>query len=251
MNHQPLVSIGMAIYRAEFLENLLSTLKNQTYKNVEYIVSIDSPNNSIIQTLIKDFQSSVNKVKVYIHRPALGPWGNADFVYKQSTGYYFMRLDDDDSFKQDTHIEFLVKELNKGFDYVLPNVDIKYWENRKHIRTRENIMSCFDNCYSKFEFASASIKEPAMFYYGMFKMISLRKLYHYIENRGNKLFFCEGVFAHGVASCLNGSYVPHETLLYRIHGKNVSATYHVKTLIFEYKDLVPTIRKAAASWPAI
>ena len=39
MKHQPLVSIGMAIYRSEYLENLLSALKNQTYTNVEYILS--------------------------------------------------------------------------------------------------------------------------------------------------------------------------------------------------------------------
>ena len=180
MNHRPLVSVGIALYRSDFLENLINTLKNQTYKNVEYIVSIDSPDNPIIQTLITDFQSSVNNVKVYTHRPSLGSLKNYDFTYKKSTGDYFIRLDDDDSFKNNTHLETLVNKLNEGYDYVFPNVDVEEWQDGKHIDTRKNTMRCYENCVSKFDFTKASFEESAFIFYSMFRIDSLKIIYYYL-----------------------------------------------------------------------
>lgn len=236
MSEKPLVSIGIALYRADFLERLFHTLANQTYSNIEYIISIDSPDNNKIQKMVKSFKESANKVKVYNHRPSLGSWENAHFVYQEATGDYFMRLDDDDSLKNNTHIESLVYKLNEGYDYAFTNVDVEKWHNGKCISTRQNTMKCYENCASNYDYANASLYETAMIFYAMFKVEHLRRMYHYLHERGDTLFFGEGVFVHGVTSQLKGCYLPEEIFIYRIHDDNVSNTYVAKELAYDYKQ---------------
>ena len=80
MNQEPLLSVAITMFYPDFIEDLFNTLKKQTYKNVEYICSIDSPDNPIIERAVNNFQNSVANVKVYKHRPKLGNLKNIDFV---------------------------------------------------------------------------------------------------------------------------------------------------------------------------
>ena len=58
-------------------------------------------------------------VKIFNHSKSLGAIKNYDFCYDQSSGKYFMRIDDDDDLKNCDHIEKMVFEIEKGYDFCI------------------------------------------------------------------------------------------------------------------------------------
>ncbi len=93
---KPLVSIGVPTYnRPKTLKKTLECLVNQTYSNIEIIVSdncsTDEEVNTVINSFIKDtrvkyFKQEVNKGAIF----------NFNFILEKATGEFFMRLADDD-----------------------------------------------------------------------------------------------------------------------------------------------------------
>lgn len=90
------ISIGIPTYnRPKLLKKAVESVLNQTYKNIEVIISdncsTDKDVSSVLEGFIKD-----NRVKVYRQKKNEGFIFNMNFVLEASTGEYFMRLNDDD-----------------------------------------------------------------------------------------------------------------------------------------------------------
>jgi len=113
---KPLVSIGVPSYnRPKTLRRTLDCLVNQTYSNIEIIVSdncsTDDEVSEVINSFIKDarvkyFKQEVNKGFVF----------NFNFVLEKATGEFFMRLADDDWLDLN-YIESCVNFLIENTDY--------------------------------------------------------------------------------------------------------------------------------------
>lgn len=91
----PLVSIGIPTYnRADsYLGYALRSAVNQTYKNVEIIVSDNcSPDNT--ESVVRAFDDP--RVRYYRQTENIGPVKNRHFCLEQSRGDYFVMLLDDD-----------------------------------------------------------------------------------------------------------------------------------------------------------
>lgn len=99
MNYEaePLVSVGITTYnRPEYLRQAIESVVNQTYRNLEIIISEDCTPCEKTKELIRDYAKRDPRIKCFNQKTTLGPPNNIRFVLQQATGEYFMWADDDD-----------------------------------------------------------------------------------------------------------------------------------------------------------
>jgi len=110
-SHEKLVSVIVRTYRGRdnFLQQCLTSILNQTYKNIEVLVVEDG--GDTIKSLVSKFSKILN-IR-YFNLEKVGRSATGNFGLKNSTGDYCIFLDDDDLFFAD-HIEILVNSLNSN-----------------------------------------------------------------------------------------------------------------------------------------
>lgn len=111
--NKPLVSICLPIFNGkEFLQEALDSIKNQTYENIELIVSDDNSIDNSINIII-DFKKSVNfPVFIFNHKPS-GIGANWNNCVINSNGDYIKFLFQDDKLESNC-IEKMVKYALKS-----------------------------------------------------------------------------------------------------------------------------------------
>ena len=131
MNENPLVSIVVAIYNVEaFLDVLITSLFNQTYKNLEIILVEDgSPDNS--GKICDDFSKKDNRIKV-IHQNNNGVSNARNRGMEIANGKYITFVDGDDWLEPD-FIEYMLKII------VETNSDMAISTNNFTSRDRKQI----------------------------------------------------------------------------------------------------------------
>jgi glycosyltransferase involved in cell wall biosynthesis len=111
MNNQPLISIGIPTRnRINYLKEAVKSILDQTYQNIEIIIS----NNASIDNT-KEWLDSLNslKVKVIHQSEDIGMVSNWNICVAASTGNFFLLLSDDDYL--DTNFLFeMVSVTNTG-----------------------------------------------------------------------------------------------------------------------------------------
>ena len=91
----PLVSIGIPTYNRanSYLTHALQSALNQTYKNIEVIVS-DNCSQDETESVVKGFGDS--RISYFRQKENVGAVRNCNFCLEQSRGEYFLLLLDDD-----------------------------------------------------------------------------------------------------------------------------------------------------------
>ena len=104
----PLVTIAIPTYnRADnYLRQALSSAVEQTYKNIEIIVS-DNCSNDNTESVVKGFNDS--RIRYFKQKENIGPWKNFNFCLQQANGIFFLVLSDDDLIDND-FIDACLKE---------------------------------------------------------------------------------------------------------------------------------------------
>lgn len=118
-NIQPLVSIGLPAYnRPESLKIVLESLLNQTYKNVEIIVSDNGSENPEVEKIVNEFVQSdkLKRIRYFRQSENKGPAFNFQFVLDQARGKYFLWNADDD-IRSNDFIEVNTQFLENNPDY--------------------------------------------------------------------------------------------------------------------------------------
>jgi len=93
----PLVSVGIATYnRPDGLRKALESVVNQTYTNLEILISEDCTPCEETKAILREYAARDSRVKCFHQDKNLGPPRNIRFVLEQATGKYFMWADDDD-----------------------------------------------------------------------------------------------------------------------------------------------------------
>jgi glycosyltransferase involved in cell wall biosynthesis len=124
----PLVSVGLPCYnRPESLKRAIECILNQTYTNLEIIISNDASPNPVIKPMLDEYAKRDQHIRLF-HQPVdLQCYGNYDFVLSQATGEYFMYAQDDDLWEPDC-IELLVRELIHNQEYAFAVSTSQYIE---------------------------------------------------------------------------------------------------------------------------
>ena len=93
---RPLVSIGLPVYNGqETLEEAIVSLRNQSYQNIEIIISDDFSSDASAE-IISRHASEDSRVKFFKHGKNLGAVDNFNFVLNKATGLYFFWHGQDD-----------------------------------------------------------------------------------------------------------------------------------------------------------
>ncbi|MDT3778012.1 glycosyltransferase family 2 protein [Nitrospira sp. MA-1] len=110
---KPLVTIAIPTYnRADtYLKHTLQSAKDQSYQNVEIIVS---DNCSIDQTekVVKEFDDP--RIRYVKHSQNIGHYNNFKFCIEQARGDYFLLLQDDDLIDED-FVDVCLETINYSF----------------------------------------------------------------------------------------------------------------------------------------
>ena len=96
----PLVSIGIPTYNraSSYLKQALQSAVNQTYKNIEIIVS-DNCSSDDTESVVKAFNDP--RIRYYRQTNNIGAINNRNVCLQQSQGKYFLFLCDDDLIDED------------------------------------------------------------------------------------------------------------------------------------------------------
>ena len=113
---EPLISICIPAYKKpEFVVRAIQSIQKQSYKNVEIIISDDSPNEDI-KIAIQSYISELN-IKYYHNQPALKSPRNWNNAIQLSTGDFYMLLHQDDWLESDQCLAIFIAAFKSN-----PNV---------------------------------------------------------------------------------------------------------------------------------
>lgn len=92
------VSIIMSTYKEEevFLRQSIESILNQTYKDFEYIVILDNPNNTLHIKIINEYADKDKRIKFYINEHNMGLTASLNKGLSLAKGKYICRMDADD-----------------------------------------------------------------------------------------------------------------------------------------------------------
>ncbi|MCK9607888.1 MAG: glycosyltransferase family 2 protein [Methylomonas sp.] len=122
---QPLVTIGIPTYkRTSGLKKALDCILNQSYFNLEVIVSNNNPENDETDNLLIEYLKKDSRIKYFKQSHNVGPIGNFEFVLNEAKGEYFAWAADDDLCEPE-FVEKIIVEMLSDEKIVLCACDIK------------------------------------------------------------------------------------------------------------------------------
>jgi glycosyltransferase involved in cell wall biosynthesis len=113
----PLVTIGIPTYNRSdsYLRETLSSALNQTYDNIEIIVS-DNCSSDGTENYVRGLNNP--RIRYFRHDTNIGPHNNFNYCLKQSRGAYFLLLHDDDLIDGD-FVESCMAHANYATDIAI------------------------------------------------------------------------------------------------------------------------------------
>jgi len=118
---KPKISIIIPTIGRKTLPNTLKSILNQTYQNLQIIVT-DDTEEGIAKKIIEKFLKKDKRIKYVINRRYKhGPTGNKNNGLDFASGDYIVYCDDDDILLQQALEILLSVALNKKYDIVLAN----------------------------------------------------------------------------------------------------------------------------------
>jgi len=110
----PLVTVGIPTYnRPEGLERTLACITNQTYSNLEIIVSDNCSTNPDVLLVLQKYAELDKRVTYHIQKKNLSIVPNFQFLLDNASGKYFMWAADDDKWNND-FIDRCVQAMEKN-----------------------------------------------------------------------------------------------------------------------------------------
>lgn len=109
---KPEISICIPVYkRPEHVDRLLRSIRIQTFKDFEVIISDDSPDESI-SSLLKQYTDV--PTTYYRNSPSLGMPANWNFAISKATGAWIKLMHDDDWFADKDSLKIFAEETKNG-----------------------------------------------------------------------------------------------------------------------------------------
>lgn len=117
------VDILLATYNGEkYIKEQIESILNQTYKNIQIIISDDCSKDGTRQ-ILKEYEKN-DKIKVFYQEKNLGYVKNFEFLLKQAESNLYMLSDQDDVWKKEK-VEKTVEKLQKeNLDLVFGDLEV-------------------------------------------------------------------------------------------------------------------------------
>jgi glycosyltransferase involved in cell wall biosynthesis len=117
MTHpQPLVTIGIPTYnRPQLLKRALTAVANQSYENLQVLVSDNCTPGCAVQDVVDEFEETIGNCSFNKHPENIGAIQNYFSLLDAAKGEYFMWLADDDEISSN-YVSALVDLLEKNPD---------------------------------------------------------------------------------------------------------------------------------------
>lgn len=109
-----MISIIMSTYKEE--ENLLresiESILNQTYKDFEFIIILDFPDNNLHKKIIEEYSKIDNRIRFFVNEKNIGLTGSLNRGLSLAKGEYIARMDADDislPYRLERQLEYIKK----------------------------------------------------------------------------------------------------------------------------------------------
>lgn len=122
---RPLISIVVPLYHTpeNYLRELVNSVRHQTYKHWQLILSDGSGGNSELAGLLKELSAQDHRVRVLSQSRALGISANTNAAAEVAAGDYLLFMDHDDLLPEFALYEF-VRQINEN-----PDLDLIYGDD--------------------------------------------------------------------------------------------------------------------------
>lgn len=104
-----------------YLKEQIDSILNQTYKNINLIISDDNSTKSEIKEILKEYEKKDSRITLYLQEENLGYNKNFEFLLKKSQAKYIAFSDHDDVWHKEKIEKCLKKLLDEKVDMVYCN----------------------------------------------------------------------------------------------------------------------------------
>lgn len=221
--NEPLVTVGIPTYnRAAGLERTLNCILQQTYANLEIIVSDNCSTDANVLALLQKFAAADSRIKFFIQEKNISIVPNFQFLLDQASGQYFMWAADDD-FWDANYIEVCVKGLEEHKDVVLCSGDIKIVNianEKKDSRLDRGFMQ--HNLYNRLFHWTRSTGEVKFFFCGLYRTSAVKNIHFHNNWGGDHMFLLEAITKGRFL------YIPGKTNFYYFRGGSSTTNERIK-----------------------
>ena len=115
-----LVSVIMSVYneKDKWLMEAIESILNQSYKNLEFIIILDNPNNKILDVLIEKYCENDTRIRYFKNEINIGLVKSLNRALGYAKGDFIARMDADDISMPD--------RIEKQYDYLNKHRDIDF-----------------------------------------------------------------------------------------------------------------------------
>jgi len=212
------VDILLATYNGEkYIKEQIESILNQTYKNIQIIISDDCSKDKT-REILKEYEKD-SRIKVFYQEKNLGYVKNFEFLLKQVESKIYLLSDQDDVWKKEK-IEKTIKKLkSENFDLVFGDLEVVD-ENLNTIQPSYNKYMHLDKKIKKY------IKDYRLQYlYNCMTGCTIASKKEWLEKilpfPTNSKYMIHDYWL-GLIIALKGKvgYIEEPYILYRQHGKN-------------------------------
>lgn len=191
-NKFPLVTVGIPTYnRAIGLERTLKCIIDQTYTNLEIIISDNCSTDPSVLAVLKKYEAQDKRVKFYVQEKNLTIIPNFQFLLDKAAGDYFMWAADDDYWDKN-FIEVCVNGMQANADVVLCMTDLKIVDTEGNVKpSKLNRGFMQDNLFVRnFKFVK-STDENKYFFCGLYRTALVKNIPFKNDWGGDHMFIFE------------------------------------------------------------
>lgn len=179
-NTKPLVTIAIPTYNREhYLRKSLGCAVNQTYKNIEIIVS-DNASQDNTEDVVRSFNDS--RIRYFRQKVNIGALGNSNFCVKQATGDYILLLNDDDMIDHD-FVETCLKEADYSTEFGVILTGVRVIDDRDAV-VREDTNRAAGLSFTDFILAWFNHKVPLYLCSTLYNTRGLKEMGGFASKKG-------------------------------------------------------------------
>ena len=109
-----MISIIMSTYKEEetLLRESIESILNQTFKDFEFIIVLDYPDNNLHKKIIEEYSKIDNRIRFFVNENNLGLTGSLNRGLSLAKGEYIGRMDADDislPYRLERQLEYIKK----------------------------------------------------------------------------------------------------------------------------------------------